>query len=84
MPIDYEIRHLRSKSPSNEPALPCCPEGNPEKTALFAIEKHCTLVQVFSTRLFPRDSRIEIESELHFVRHRVVQGFVEGCGTRLD
>src|ERR1700722_10751152 len=22
MPIDYEIRHLRSKCPSNEPALP--------------------------------------------------------------
>lgn len=50
---------------------------------------HAPLVSLVSQtairRRFPWNSRIKkIELELHFIRHRVVQGYVEGWGTRLD
>jgi len=32
---------------------------------------------------FPPDSRIKIKPELYFIRHRVVQSFIEGRRTRL-
>jgi hypothetical protein len=40
--------------------------------------------QTASRCCFPGDSRIKIEPELHFIRHRVVQGLLEGWCTRLD
>jgi hypothetical protein len=49
---------------------------------------HAALVslvsQTASRCCFQWDSRMKIKPELHFIRHRVVQSFVEGLGTRRD